>query len=109
MTAKEFLQKIDTMHDLEEYTVGETQTLPVETAWQRMVSNNIGFDPEMHYPEGFMLVDLRVDAPKWQTFSADDLRRRDQERHQSLRENTAENKKSRRALPLKCPPAVFFV
>ena len=59
------------MHDLEEYTVGETQTLPVETAWQRMVSNNIGFDPEMHYPEGFMLVDLRVDAPKWQTFSAD--------------------------------------
>lgn len=86
LTAEEFLRKIDTMHDLEEYTVGETQTLPMETAWQRMVSNNIGFDPENHYPEGFMLLDLRVDVPKWQTFSADDLRRRDQEGHQSLRE-----------------------
>ncbi len=86
LTAEEFLRKIDTMHDLEEYTVGETQTLPMETAWQRMVSNNIGFDPENHYPEGFMLLDLRTDDPKWQTFSADELRRKDQEGHQSLRE-----------------------
>lgn len=77
LTAEEFLRKIDTMHDLEEYTVGETQTLPMETAWQRMVSNNIGFDPENHYPEGFMLLDLRTDDPKWQTFSADELRRKD--------------------------------
>ena len=86
LTAEEFLRKIDTMHDLEEYSVGETQTLPMETAWQRMVSNNIGFDPENHYPEGFMLLDLRTDDPKWQTFSADELRRKDQEGHQSLRE-----------------------
>lgn len=54
--------------------------------WRRMVSDNIGFDPELHYPEGFMLLDLRADDPKWQTFSADDLRRRDREGHQSLRE-----------------------
>lgn len=86
LTAEEFLRKIDTMHDLEDYTVGETQALPMETAWQRMVAGNIGFDPELHYPEGFMLLDLRADAPRWQTFSADDLRRRDQEGHQSLRE-----------------------
>ena len=74
------------MHDLKEYTVGESQTLDVETAWQRMVSNNIEFNPEMHYPEGFMLFDLRVDKPKWQTLSADDLQRIDQEGHQSLQE-----------------------
>ena len=86
LTAEEFLRKIDTMHDLEDYTVGETQALPMETAWQRMVAGNIGFDPVSHYPEGFMLLDLRADDPKWQTFSADDLRRRDQEGHQSLRE-----------------------
>ena len=86
LTAEEFLRKIDTMHDLEDYTVGETQALPMETAWQRMVAGNIGFDPELHYPEGFMLLDLGADDPKWQTFSADDLRRRDQEGHQSLRE-----------------------
>ena len=86
LTAEEFLRKIDTMHDLEDYTVDETQTSPAETAWQRMVAGNIGFDPELHYPEGFMLLDLGADDPKWQTFSADDLRRRDQEGHQSLRE-----------------------
>lgn len=86
LTAEEFLRKIDTMHDLEDYTVGETQALTMETAWQRMVAGNIGFDPELHYPEGFMLLDLRADDPKWQTFSADDLRRKDQEGHQSLRE-----------------------
>ena len=86
LTAEEFLRKIDTMHDLEDYTVGETQASPSETAWQRMVAGNIGFDPELHYPEGFMLLDLGADDPKWQTFSADDLHRRDQEGHQSLRE-----------------------
>ena len=69
LTAEEFLRKIDTMHDLEDYTVGETQALPTETAWQRMVAGNIGFDPELYYPEGFMLLDLRADNPKWQTFS----------------------------------------
>lgn len=74
------------MHDLEDYSVDETQSSPVETTWQRMVAGNIGFDPELHYPEGFMLLDLSADDPKWQTFSADDLRRRDQEGHQSLRE-----------------------
>ena len=52
------------MHDLEDYTVGETQALPMETAWQRMVAGNIGFDPVSHYPEGFMLLDLRADDPK---------------------------------------------
>lgn len=86
LTAEEFLRKIDTMHGLEDCTVGETQASPSETAWQRMVAGNIGFDPASHYPEGFMLLDLRTDDPKWQTFSADDLRRRDQEGHQSLRE-----------------------
>ena len=86
LTAEEFLRKIDTMHDLEDYTVGEAQTSPVETAWQKMVAGNIDFDLEAHYPERFMLLDLRTNAPRWQTFSADDLQRRDQAGHQSLRE-----------------------
>ena len=86
LTGEEFLRKIDTMHDLEDYSVGAAQTSPTETAWQRMVADDIGFDPELHYPKGFMLLDLRTDDPKWQTFSADDLRRKYQEGHQSLRE-----------------------
>lgn len=74
------------MHDMEDYTVGEIQALPMETAWQRMAAGNIGFGLVSRYPEGFMMLDLRVDDPKWQTFSVDNLRWRDQEGHQSLRE-----------------------
>lgn len=86
LTAEDFLRKIDTMHDLEDYIVGEARVPPGETAWQRMVASHIGFDPEAHYPQSFMQLDLENEDPKWQTFSADDLRRRDQEGHQSLRE-----------------------
>lgn len=103
LTAEEFLRKIDTMHDLEDYTVDETQTSPAETAWQRMVAGNIGFDPELHYPEGFMLLDLRADDPKWQTFSADDLRRRDQEGHRAYGKNTGRNKMSREGTSVGVP------
>ena len=86
LTAEAFLRKIDTMHDLESYTVAEAQAPPIETVWQQMVAADIGFDPEAHYPKNFMLLDLRAEEPEWETFSADDLRRRDQEGHQSLRE-----------------------
>lgn len=54
--------------------------------WQQMVAADVGFDPEAHYPKNFMLLDLRAEEPEWETFSADDLRQRDQEGHQSLRE-----------------------
>ena len=74
------------MHDLEDYTVDEVPAPPADTAWQQMVAGNIGFDPERHYPETFMQLDLGIDDPQWQTCSADDLRRRDQAGHQSLRE-----------------------
>lgn len=86
LTAETFLRKIDTMHDLESYTVAEAQAPPIETVWQQMVAADVGFDPEAHYPKNFMLLDLRAEEPEWETFSADDLRRRDQEGHQSLRE-----------------------
>lgn len=86
LTGEEFLRKIDTMHDLEDYTVDEVQAPPANTPWQRMVAGDMGFDPETHYPEAVMQLDLGTDDPQWQTCSADDLRRRDQEGHQSLRE-----------------------
>ena len=86
LTAKEFLRKIDTMHDLEDYTVDKVPVLSADTTWQPLVGGNIGFDPEMHYPKTYMQLDLGTDDPQWQTFSADDLRRRDQVGHQSLRE-----------------------
>lgn len=89
LTGEEFLRKIDTMHDLEDYTVDEVQAPPANTPWQRMVAGDMGFDPETHYPEAVMQLDLGTDDPQWQTCSADDLRRRDQEGHQSLREKYA--------------------
>lgn len=74
------------MHDLEDYTVDEVSAPPADTVWQQMVDGNIGFDPETHYPETFMQLDLETDDPQWQNCSADDLRCRDQNGHQSLRE-----------------------
>ncbi len=74
------------MHDLEDYTVDEVPAPPADTVWQQMVAGNIRFDPERHYPETFMQLDLGTDDPQWQTCSADDLRRRDQAGHQRLRE-----------------------
>lgn len=85
LTAEEFLRKIDIMHDLEDYTVDEVPAPPADTVWQQMVAGNIRFDPERHYPETFMQLDLGTDDPQWQTCSADDLWRRDQAGHQSLR------------------------
>lgn len=66
-------------------------TLVEKTVWQRMVSTNFAFDaethyPETHYPETIQVLDLGAEEPKWELRTADDLRREDQEGHQSLRE-----------------------
>jgi len=86
LTGEEFLQRIDTMHDLESYTVAETRPQDEESVWRRMVARSIGFDPEKHYPETMIRLDLSKKDPAWEVLTADDLRRRDQEGHQSLRE-----------------------
>ena len=91
LTSEEFLQKIDVMHDLEDYAVEEAKTPPATTAWQRRVAANIDFDPEQHYPKEMMYLDMSKKNPKWQILSADDLRRRDQEGHQSLRDKYGKN------------------
>ena len=86
LTAEEFLRRIDTMHDLTDYTMDGVQAPDVDTPWQRMVAGDMGFDPETHYPEQVMVLDLGTEDPKWQVLSADALRRRDQAGHQSLRD-----------------------
>lgn len=85
LTAKEFLRQIDTTHELESYEAGKAE-LVEETAWQRMVAGNFAFDAETHYPEIIQVLDLRAEEPKWELYTADDLRRVDQEGHQGLRD-----------------------
>lgn len=85
LTAEEFLQRIDTTHELESYEAGKAE-LVKETVWQHMVAGNFDFDPEMHYPEMMQVLDLGVAEPKWELRTRGDLRREDQEGHQSLRE-----------------------
>lgn len=86
LTSEEFLQKVDVMHDLEDYAVEEAKTPPATTAWQRKVASNIDFDPERHYPKEMLLMNMSEEKFEWKLLSADDLRRRDQEGHQSLRD-----------------------
>ena len=83
--AAELLRRIDTTHELESYEAGKAE-LVKETAWQCMVAGNFAFDAETHYPEMMQVIDLGAAEPKWELYMADDLRREDQEGHQSLRE-----------------------
>ena len=85
LTAEEFLRRIDATHELESYEAGKAE-LVEETAWQRMVAGNFAFDAETHYPEIIQVLDLRAEEPKWELYTADDLRRVDQEGHQGLRD-----------------------
>jgi len=85
LTAKEFLRRIDTTHELVRYEVGKI-TFAAETAWQKRVAHSVGFERESAYPEEMLLLDLGVPDVKWERLTADDLRRHDQKGHQSLRE-----------------------
>ena len=85
LTAEEFLRRIDTTHELENYETDKAE-LVEETVWQRMVAGNLNFDAETRYPEMMQVLDLRTEEPEWELRTADDLRREDQQGHQSLRE-----------------------
>lgn len=85
LTEEEFLRRIDTTHELENYEVDKAEQIG-QTVWQKRVAGDISFDPEVCYPEAFQLLDLRAPDAEWEVYTADDLRRRDQEGHQSLRE-----------------------
>ena len=85
LTAEEFLRRIDTTHELENYETDKAE-LVEETAWQRMVAGNLSFDAETHYPEMMHVLDLGAEDPKWELRTAYELRREDQKGHQSLRE-----------------------
>ncbi len=85
LTAEEFLRRIDTTHELMSYEAGKT-TFTAETAWQKRAAHSWSFDPERSYPEKMLLLDLGEPDAKWKSLTADDLRRRDQKGHQSLRE-----------------------
>lgn len=85
LTTEEFLRRIDTTHELVRYEAGKI-TFAVETAWQKRVAHSVGFDRESAYLEEMLLLDLGTPDAKWECLTADDLRRRDQKGHQSLRE-----------------------
>ena len=85
LTAKKFLRRIDTTHELKSYEADKAE-LVEETVWQRMVAVNFAFDAETHYPETILELDLGAEEPKWELRTADELRREDQRGHQSLRE-----------------------
>ena len=85
LTAEEFLRRIDTTNELKSYEADRAE-LVEETAWQRMVASNLGFDAETHYPETMLELDLGAEEPTWELRTADELRREDQKGHQSLRD-----------------------
>ena len=84
LTAEEFLRRVDVTQELTSYETDKAE-LVEETDWQRLVARRYSFDPAKHYPEVMQVLDLRVPEPRWELYTADDLRREDQKGHQSLR------------------------
>lgn len=86
--AEEFLRRIDTTNELASYDTVKQKLPPEESFWQKRVAANLDFDPEQKYPASFMVLDLRkpTDDPQWQYLTREELIQKDQEGHQSLRE-----------------------
>ena len=87
LDAEEFLRRIDTTNELDSYEAEKAELIG-QTVWQQRVAGDISFDPELCYPEAIQCLDLDLGAaePKWEVYTADDLRRQEQRGHQSLRE-----------------------
>ena len=86
--AREFLRRIDTTHELTSYDTLKQELPPEESIWQKRVAADLDFDPERQYPSSLMLLDLSKpsDDPQWQYLTAEELIRKDQEGHQSLKD-----------------------
>lgn len=92
LSAEGFLRKIDTTYELKNCEAGKAEPVKTETPWQRRVAHHLDFDPEVFYPDTMMVLDLTPGQPhKWELLTRDDLRRRDQEGHQGLREKYGKN------------------
>lgn len=88
ITAEEFLRRIDTTHELESYDTIKQELPPEESVWQKRVAADLDFDPVRQYPSSLMVLDLRgaTNDPQWEYLTTEDLIRKDQKGHQSLRD-----------------------
>ena len=86
LTAEEFLRKIDTTHELTSYEAGKIDLPDGPSMWQRLVEKDFRFSPDRYFPEKMARLNLSDPDPQWQILTADDLRRKAQKGHQSLKE-----------------------
>ncbi len=94
ITAEEFLQRIDTMHDLTSYKVKECRLVQEPSKWQQYVTNNIAFDPERAFPETMMILDLRKGDSQWEYFTSEQFQKKAQEGHLSLQKEYSDTSSS---------------
>ncbi len=81
-----FEWKIDTTHALTSYEADKVEPAE-ESVWQRRVVQSLDFDPEAFYPEVIQYLGLTPGVDNlWKLITRNDLRKRDQQGHQSLRE-----------------------
>ena len=84
-STEEFLRRIDVYHDLESYQVSAPES-PDKSVFQERVERDIDFDPADAYPATMQVLDLGSPDPKWETYTAEELVRRDRQGHESLPE-----------------------
>ncbi len=86
IASEEFLRCINTTHESENYEADKITLAGKQTVRQRLVASDIMFDPEEHFPERMIFLDLGKPDSQWEIRTADDLRRKTQNGHQSLKE-----------------------
>ncbi len=87
LSAEEFLQTIDIMHELDCYDVEECKLLPEKSRWQKLVAGNPDFDPELQFPSEVAVLEFSKENldPEWKILTAQQFRERVQKGHMSLR------------------------
>jgi len=76
----------DPTHELTSYEAGKIDLPDGPSRWRQLVARDFRFDPERYFSEKMAHLNLSDPDPQWQILTADDLRRKAQKGHQSLKE-----------------------
>ena len=76
LTAEDYLRRIGTTYKLDSCKADRAEPVG-QTVWQKWMAGDISFAPEVCYPETIQCLDLGAIEPKWEIYTADDLRRQE--------------------------------
>ena len=89
ITAEDFIRRIDKYGELSDFISQKTAQDTGESVLERMVKQNLSFDPERRYFD-ILTLDLGEANPQWKTVTAEEWLKREQGNRRPLAERAAE-------------------